>query len=244
MKCFGIVSYFGLAYNGFQRQRNGLPSVQAELERALSYALGQETLIKAAGRTDSGVNAIGQTFSFSAPRLLDIDLLNHLLPQDIKVTYLTECDANFDARHSSIGKVYEYRFTIMGRDPFLVGRIAQLEMERFDKDAFLAALRHFEGEHDFQNFTTKREDVDNFIRFVQPIEVAYSDNGGTVTFRSNGFMTYQIRLMMGAAIKCAGGRMDPSEIPALLNARPRHIVSYKAPAEGLYLLEVLYGKRP
>lgn len=246
MKCFGIVSYYGHAYNGFQRQKNGLPSIQAELERALSYALGKETLIKAAGRTDTGVNAIGQTFSFSADRLLKLDILNRLLPRDIKVTYLAECDPSFDARHSSLGKVYEYRFTTKGRDPFMFGRIAQLEADVFDLNAFEAALRKFEGKHDFRNFTTKKEDIDGFVRTIETIGFQYDENActGCVTWKANGFMTYQIRLMMGAAFKCAFHRLSADEIPMLIDARPRRIVSYKAPAEGLYLVEVLYGKRP
>ncbi len=244
MKCFGIVSYLGYAYNGFQRQKNGLPSVQAELERALEYALGRETLIKAAGRTDKGVNAIGQTFSFNAPRLLELDVLNRLLPQDIKVTYLAECDANFDARHSSIAKIYEYRFTVKGRNPFDFGRVAQLETDGFDAEAFEKALHHFEGTHDFRNFTTKKEDVDGFVRTLEPVAINLDENGGTVTFKANGFMTYQIRLMMGAAFKCAFHRMNPDDIPSLIDARPRHIVSFKAPPEGLYLMEVIYAKRP
>ena len=95
MKYVATVSYCGQNYSGFQRQRNGLKSIQGELERALSFALGVETQIKGAGRTDAGVNAIGQRVSFVSERPLDenfINLWNHLLPLDIQVTKIDEMD--------------------------------------------------------------------------------------------------------------------------------------------------------
>lgn len=246
MKYLGVVSYYGKAYSGFQRQRNGLKSIQGELERALSFALGKKTLIKGAGRTDAGVNALGQTFTFDVDKELKphfIKLLNHLLPQDISVTRIDACPPSFDARHSSVGKVYEYRFSIKGRDPFQYGKLTQLETEQFDKAVFEQALRYFEGEHDFQNFTTKAEDKDAFVRTIEPIEIIYDESGnlGRVIFKSNGFMTYQIRLIMGVCFKAAMGRIEVRTIPCLIDRRPRHIMSFKAPPDGLYLKEVLYG---
>ena len=245
MKYVATVSYCGQNYSGFQRQRNGLKSIQGELERALSFALGVETQIKGAGRTDAGVNAIGQRVSFESERPLDdkfISLWNHLLPLDIQITKIDACPSSFDARHSSIGKAYEYRFSIKGRSPFEVGRLTQLEAETFDKALFEKSLRYFEGEHDFRCFTTKPQDKDNFIRIIEPIHIIWSEDGnvGRVVFRSNGFMTYQIRLMMGVAFKIAMGRLPESKIPELLSSKTRKIASFKAVPDGLYLVEVLY----
>ena len=245
MKYVATVSYLGQGYSGFQRQRNGLKSIQGELERALSFALGVETQIKGAGRTDAGVNALGQRVSFVSERPLDenfINLWNHLLPLDIQVTKIDTCPDSFDARHSSIGKVYEYRFAIKGRNPFEVGRLTQLEAERFDKTLFEKSLRCFEGEHDFRCFTTKPQDKDNFVRVVEPIQILWSEDGniGRIVLKSNGFMTYQIRLMMGVAFKIAMGRLPESKIPELLSSKTRKIASFKAAPDGLYLVEVLY----
>ncbi len=247
MKYFGVVSYLGENYFGFQRQKDK-PSVQGVLEKWISHLLDAPTEIKAAGRTDAGVNAHGQTFSFVGREVKDCEAfrrsLNRLLPEDVFVKSLCFVPMEFDARHSSVSKVYSYHFSFGERDPFLKGRVTQLQRRGFDWDSFEAGLRVFEGKHNFQNFTSKSGDIDGFIREIEPISIIKNPDmqGGVVTFKGNGFMTYQIRFMMGAAFKCAFHLLEPEEVKRLLNAEPRHIVSYKAAAEGLYLERVEYGK--
>lgn len=246
MKYFGIVSYLGEGYFGFQRQKNK-KTIQGQLEKSLSHVLGTPTEIKAAGRTDAGVNARGQTFSFSGREVESVEALrrslNRVLPEEILIKSLAAVPMDFDARHSSVAKTYSYRFSFGERDPFLKGRVAQLQRPSFDWKAFETALRSFEGKHNFQNFTSKSEDIDNFVRTISSIEIIKNADGvsGTVIFQGNGFMTYQIRFMMGTALKCAYNQLNPGDVIKLLDATPRHIVSYKAPAEGLYLDKVDYG---
>ena len=248
MKYFGVVSYSGERYAGFQRQ-NDKRTIQGEIEKQLSLYFGQEILIKGAGRTDAGVHALGQTFSFLGPEREDFEVikkaLNRLLPEDIYLRRLCAVPEDFDARHSCTGKVYEYTFTICERDPLRVGKIAQLCRDDFDFDAFLRALKEFEGRHNFQNFTTKPEDIGDFIRCVEIVSVLREEEGNLVRVRlkGDGFMRYQIRLMLGACFKVAVGKMKVQNIAEALSEGPRNIVAYKAPAEGLCLVEVLYGGR-
>ena len=245
MKLAAIVSYSGERFYGFQRQRE-LRTVQSVLEETISRFYGKETLLKAAGRTDIGVHAKGQVISFIATPHFDLEgdrrAINRLLPEDVSLRRLVEVPDSFDARHSSVGKVYRYTFLINERDPLRCKKIAQLSRDDFDFDAFLQALRQFEGKHNFQNFTTKPEDKDGFIRTIQPIDVERGEEGNLVevTLRSDGFMRYQIRLMMGAAIRVAIHRLKCSDIAHALEQAERSIVPYKAPAEGLCLMEVLY----
>jgi tRNA pseudouridine38-40 synthase len=240
------VSYNGARFHGFERQPH-LRTVQGSLEKALSTLCGKETLIKGAGRTDAGVHALGQRFSFHAEEIVDtgafLFALNRLLPSDIVVKVIDEVGEDFDARHSSCGKIYCYRFSYGVRDPLQKELRAQLERRNFDVAAFKQALGYFVGEHDFSNFTTKPDDIDHFIRIIERIDAVVDETAktGEVTFVGNGFMTYMVRLIMGCAFKAALGKIKPEDIPGLIAMKPRHIVAFKAPAEGLYLVEVLYA---
>jgi len=244
MKYCGVVSYSGAAYKGFERQKD-YPTIQGKLEDALSAICGDITLIHGAGRTDAGVNARGQTFSFESEPIKDISSflhgLNRLLPGDIAVLSLREVPAEFDARHSSCGKIYSYAFHYGERDPLALHEF-QLEWPHFSFDLFMACMKLYEGEHNFMDFTPKSEDKDHFIRKIEDIRFAYDAKGGhmKVTLRGNGFMTYMVRILVGVAFKVAMGKLTLDEVRSLLDPIERKIISFKAPPEGLCLEEVLY----
>ena len=240
------VAYYGQPYSGFQRQK-GKKTIQGELEKLLSFLLGKETVIHGSGRTDAGVHAEGQCFCFDGEVNDPSSLLlaaNKLLPEDIFLKDIQVVADDFDARRHCLGKMYRYQFTVNARDPLLTGRVMQLRRDDFDFERFLRAISLFNGEHNFQNFTTKPEDKWNFIRTVKVLDVKAEDNGNFVTvyFGGNGFMRYQIRMMMGAAIKVGLGRLDESVISNALNATSRSILPYKADAAGLCLMQVYYEK--
>ncbi len=246
MNYLGTISYLGPSYHGFQRQSR-LPSVQGKIEEILSSLLSEKIMIKGAGRTDAGVHAYGQTFSFSTKKISNLDKIirgfNLLCPNDMSLLSLVEVEDSFDARHSCIGKIYRYDFYWGKKNPFKGGRACFLPVDHLDLDALKDCLNLFEGTHDFSSFTTKKEDIDGFIRTLKRPEIHIDEakEEGFVIFQGNGFMTYQIRMMMGSAFKVAMHRCDLSFIANHLeHPSPRHILPYKAKAEGLYLCEVLY----
>jgi tRNA pseudouridine38-40 synthase len=244
MKYCGVLSYCGRAYKGFERQKD-YPTIQGKLEAALSQICGDNVEIHGAGRTDAGVNARGQTFSFESQPIKDLSAfvhaLNRLLPGDIAVLSLREVPASFDARHSSYGKIYSYAFHYGERDPLSLNEF-QLEWPHFSFDAFIACMKLYEGEHNFMDFTPKAEDKDHFIRHIDSVKFVYDRTGAhmKVILQGNGFMTYMVRILVGVAFKVAMGKMSLDEVKSLLNPQERKMISYKAPAEGLCLEEVLY----
>lgn len=242
-KYFGIVSYNGQNYYGFEKQKE-YPSIQGKIEEVLSSLLDHKISIHGAGRTDKKVSARGQTFSFSSnkeiPSLENFrKALNRLLPKDIFVASLKEVDPSFDARHSSCGKIYSYSFHYGERDP-LNSFEYQLELPRFSLEHFKECLNLFVGEHNFQNFTSKPQDVDNFIRNIETIEISENNEHVCVIFKGNGFMTYQIRIMMAVAFRVGLGKMSLEEVKNHLNSKNRKIISFKADPIGLILERVLY----
>lgn len=246
MKYACEIAYLGLNYSGFQRQKH-LLTVQGKLEECLSIFFDSETLIKGAGRTDARVNAVAQVISFEAKQVKDskyfLDTINELLPDDLTIKNIFEVPDEFDPRHSSCGKVYEYLFSLEEKDPFQYGIVVHMRKDKFDMDKFKKCLSVYEGTHNFKNFTTKKEDVDGFIRNISSITVDDKDSKAiSVKFTGNGFMTYMVRILMGVAFKVAYGKLSVDDVKVALNSTQRKIYSFKAKPEGLYLTKVLYPK--
>lgn len=247
-KYFLNLAYCGNGYFGFERQTH-YKSIQGTVEDALSSLIGSEIQIKAAGRTDAGVNAEAQAIAFVCENIEDIDkflyALNRLLPRTIEAYNMKEVPLSFDPRHSCCGKRYEYRFSFDKKMPFQENTVAYLGSRRvFNSDAFKEALSLYEGTHNFQCFTSKKVDKDGFVRtlHIETIEIDENRHTGRVVIQGNGFMTYMVRFLMGAAFKCAFNKIEPSLVKKRLEEPTRCILSYKAPAEGLTLLEVLYNE--
>jgi len=243
------VAYNGKEFYGFQRQ-SFFRSVQGEIESCLSMILGdgEDIVIHGAGRTDRGVHATGQRFSFYSDSPIGVDPtlflhnINRLLPKDITILDIQEVEDGFDARHSSIKKVYRYKFMWGQKDPFHQGTVTQLPLDGFDVALFKEAISSFLGKHNFQNFTTKPEDVGGFLRTIDKIDVEIDEEKryGEVRFLGDGFMTYMVRILMGSAFKCAYHKWTVEELRSALEAKERKIIPYKADPDGLYLEDVIY----
>lgn len=245
MRYLGYLKYRGTFFYGFERQKERR-SIQGTVEMVLSQICGENIRIHGAGRTDAGVHALAQSFSFDTKSNLPCGQIvyaaNRLLPEDILLSSLQEVGPCFDARHSLSGKTYEYRFSYGQKDPFQAGLLTQLQRPDFDALSFKKCLSCFVGTHDFSNLTTKKEDKDNFVRTIDAILVDLDEEKkiGKATFKGLHFMTYQVRLMMGLAFRCAYHQKSAEEVTVLMNKKPRKILSYKAPPDGLYLVEVQY----
>lgn len=244
-KVAGILSYVGAPFEGFQRQPNRY-TVQGQVEEALSKIVGSPIEIKAAGRTDAGVSALGQVVSFELKKERSLEQLlmqvNRILPKEVAFARMLYVPMEFDPRHSAKEKEYLYRFYFGNKDPFRKDLYARLWDERFDFAKFNEVLQGFCGIHDFACYTSKKEDKDDFIREIKEIRFSYDEDKkeGEILFRANGFMTYMIRYMVGMAFAVAYGKKTVSDALSLLGLRPRKIVSIKAPAEGLCLRRVVY----
>ena len=244
MRILAVVSYKGTNYQGWQKQPNG-NTIQDVIEGVLSRVFNRLISIQGAGRTDTGVHAIGQTFHFDLSEdMMDLDRLiyslNSLLPPDIKIEDMEEVEEDFHARFSAKSKVYNYSIVLTSKDVFL-HEVMYLCPYELNLDLFKEALTHFKGKHNFRNFTSKEVDVDNFVRDIFDIETVINDEFVNITFHGDGFMRYMIRYIVGTAIEVARGKMSVEEIDKLLDEQgERNIVSCKAPANGLTLVRVEY----
>ena len=243
MRILGVCSYKGTNYYGWQKQV-GFVSVQSTIEEVLSKVYDSPINITGSGRTDAGVHALRQYFHFDTEKEKDLKqlayALNKMLPEDIKILSFEKVADDFHARYNAKRKVYEYRIVLKNKDPFQ-DQLAFVYPMELEFDLFKAALDKFVGKHNYQDFTSKEEDEGGFVREIYEIKVSKDGNNISVRFEGNGFMRYQIRNMIGAAINVANKKEDISFIDYhLKDDKNREIISYKAPANGLYLVDVVY----
>ena len=243
MKILGICSYKGTNYYGWQKQV-GFISVQSKIEEVLSQIYDTPINITGSGRTDAGVHAYKQYFHFVTEKEKDLKQLayamNKMLPEDIHILSLEKVDDDFHARYNAKRKIYEYDILLKNKEVFNYD-LAYLYPMDLDVDLLKEALKLFEGEHNYQDFTSKEEDEGNFVRTIYSIEVKQDNDLIKIRFEGNGFMRYQIRNMVGSAIAVANKKEDISFIKYHLQSnKNREIIAYKAPAVGLYLVDVKY----
>ena len=243
MRVLGVCSYKGMNYYGWQKQV-GFVSVQSTIEEVLSKVYDSPISITGSGRTDAGVHALRQYFHFDTEKEKDLKqlayALNKMLPEDIKILSFEKVADDFHARYNAKRKIYEYRIVLKNKDPFQ-DQLACIYPMEFDFDLFKKALDKFVGKHNYQDFTSKEEDEGGFVREIYEIKVDKKDNNISVVFEGYGFMRYQIRNMIGAALNVANKKENLDFIDYHLKEdKNREIISYKAPANGLYLVDVLY----
>ena len=156
-----IVEYDGTEYSGFQYQKNAR-TVQEEIEKAIESLTGETARIKAAGRTDAGVHAMGQVAAFDTEATYDpgtvMRALNARLPQDIAVRSARRTKPEFDPRRDAVSRLYRYTLLVSGARSPLMRRTAHRLHQQPDLDSMRDAASHMEGAHDFANFGGALED--------------------------------------------------------------------------------------
>ena len=245
MRYFAIVQYKGSNFCGWQKQSvSKLPSIQEEIERVLSKLLNQVIKIFGSGRTDAGVHALGQAFHFDCDKEIDafkfVHGFNELVNKDIVLNQIEKVNDDFHARFSAKKKTYLYKIeTSKNSSPFNKGLMLQLH-SNLDVEKMKEASQVFVGTHNFQNFTSKEEDEQNYSRTIESILFSINENIIEIELTGNGFMRYMVRMIVGNLIQVGLGKLTKEEIEKNLNDPIRKVSSYKAPADGLYLEEVIY----
>lgn len=156
-----VLSYDGTDFHGWQIQP-GWPTIQGLLADAVASVTGEQVLPQGSGRTDAGVHAWGQVASFSLRAAIPADnlqrALNRILPPAIRILSAEHAAEDFHARHSAVGKVYQYRI-FCGRtcSPFLARYVSACRWQ-LDLEAMQAAADAILGEHDFTSFAASDPD--------------------------------------------------------------------------------------
>lgn len=245
-----VVQYDGAQFAGWQRQPNAR-TVQAEFEAVLERLMGRSTKVTGAGRTDTGVHALGQGVGFVADGRWVADAagmqraLNALLPRDVWVERVHPMRAGFDARRNALARRYRYVIgsDAAARSPFR--RPYEWALGRSLDVALLErAAESLPGEHDFRGLaaTGAGSGRPHYRSRVALARWAPRTEGAGVTFtiEADRFLHRMVRFLVGAMVDVALGRRPLDDFPRLLAATDNHAASPPAPPQGLYLLAVRY----
>jgi len=236
------IEYDGSDFRGWAKQPE-LRTVQGELETGLAIVLRERVDLTVAGRTDTGVHALGQVASFETSAEVPGNLarrLNGVVPDDIAVVTASKAADAFDARRDARSRTYCYR--ILARQspsPFERGR-ALWWPHRIDRDALDACAATLVGTHDFTAFTPTQTDHVHFNRNV--LAAVWESEGDILTFRitADAFMRNMARVLVGTQLEVASGRRTLENFQQLLKGAPRSAAGDTAPPQGLYLDSVSY----
>jgi tRNA pseudouridine38-40 synthase len=222
------VCYDGSCFHGWQKQKNTENTVQGRLEEALGRIMGYPVELQGAGRTDRGVHAAGQVASFCLETSENgeaiRDRLNQYLPESVAVLSVEEAPLRFHARLNALSKTYVYRLWD-GPVPNVFQRNYVWQCRevtgRIDVETLNRRLQRFTGEQDFRPFS-RYTGSKSAVRTIYEASAERRGDEIRITFRGNGFLYNQVRMMVGWAL--TGEK-------------------YTAPAHGLCLESIAYDGR-
>ena len=252
------VQYDGSNYVGWQRQPalHG-PSVQQQVELALSQVFREQIVVAGAGRTDSGVHAWAQRCSFRAHTPVPLeklpDILNRRLPGDIRISRAEQVPDSFHARFSPHRKRYRYVLSRGGAANAFNHRYAWFLEGSLDVPAMQEGAGYLLGSHDFLHYTVSGVSASDFVRTISALDV-YEPEPQTPFFpwqelpapllievEADGFLYKMVRIIVGRLVAVGQGRIAPRAMAGYLDGSFDLNIP-PAPPQGLQLLWVRYNE--
>jgi len=238
------IEYDGTPFVGWQVQDNGV-SVQGAIAAAVTAFSGETVPVQGAGRTDAGVQALGQVAHVDLAKDWETDSVRdalnfHLRPQPVAVLSAERVGDDFDARFSAIKRHYLYR---------IVNRRADLALEAsrgwrvgrpLDAEAMHGAAQRLVGRHDFTTFRATECQAKSPVKTLERLDVARGGEELNVTAVARSFLHHQVRSMVGSLVHVGEGKWSAGDLAAALAARDRARCGQVAPPQGLYLVRVEY----
>ncbi|MCI0571368.1 MAG: tRNA pseudouridine(38-40) synthase TruA [Myxococcaceae bacterium] len=240
------LEYDGTDYVGWQVQPNGT-AVQEVVERGLAKLLGERVPVASAGRTDAGVHALGQVACFDTERTLPLKAyvqgLNTHLPVDVAVVRAEEVEPEFDPRRWSRGKRYRYLVSNRRTRSPLRRRTHWEVFAPLDGAAMHAAGQLLLGRHDFSAFQASDCEAKHPVRELRRVSVEPRETDEWVlTVEGTAFLKHMVRNIAGTLVEVGRDRRPVGWVAEVLEARDRRKAGITAPAHGLTLVEVFYGR--
>ena len=234
-----IVAYDGTDYHGWQLQP-GVPTIEGELNKALTALLGEEIQVIGASRTDSGVHALCNAAVFDTDTKIPAQkiayALNQRLPEDIRIQKSKETEPDFHPRHCASRKTYEYR--ILNREFPLPTkrRYAHVTYVPLDEEKMRQAAGYLKGEHDFMSFCASAAVVETTVRTLYELEVIRDGEEIILRVCGSGFLYNMVRIIAGTLMEVGRGNIEPEKMQEILQAKDRSAAGPTAPACGLTLV--------
>jgi tRNA pseudouridine38-40 synthase len=240
------VQYDGRAWHGWQSQPHRR-TIQDALESALTRFADRPVRVACAGRTDTGVHALGQVVHFDCDAIRTrqgwVRGVNALLPSSIAVGWAVDAEAAFDARFDAVARTYHYLLQVAPfRSPHWIGRAGWTHAP-LDVAAMARASKSLVGTHDFSAFRSAECQAKTPVKTMTTASVEQARGAETFirfTFTASAFVQHMVRNLVGTLVAIGRGRHDIDWIDALIAGRDRAAAAATFMPDGLYLARVDY----
>lgn len=237
------IEYHGKDFNGWQKQPNKL-NIQGEIERAIGSITGETIELIGSGRTDAGVHALGQVANFKTNCHIPIDkfavAINSKLKKSIRIKKAEEVEERFHSRYCAHFKKYRYVMNCSSTGTAIFRELEYQFPMKLDVEKMRKAAKYFEGEHDFAAFKASGTSSKNSIRKIFEAEVLEKEERIWIELTGSGFLYNMVRIIAGTLLDVGMGKIDPEEIPDIIQSKDRKRAGKTLPAVGLYLVKVNY----
>ncbi len=243
------IAYDGTNYCGFQLQP-GVPTIEGELNKALSLLTHEDIHIIGASRTDSGVHALGNVAVFDTESSIPAEKIPQAavpyLPKDIRITEGSEVSGDWHPRKRECIKTYEYRISCGMTENPMKRLYASFYKKEPDMEKMRQAAGYLIGEHDFTSFANPSSEVisegKSAVRKIYSIEIEKEAEEIKIRITGNGFLYNMVRIIAGTLIKIGNGAFEEAYIKEILEAKNRTKAGPTAEARGLRLVEIRYAE--
>ncbi len=240
-----VIEYEGTNYCGWQSQKNVI-SIQDTIQDAIFKITGSRVELIGSGRTDGGVHALGQVANF----IIDSEIkaerfafaLNWILPHDIVIKNSCEVDMDFHSRYCAVGKQYSY-LLLNSRQPTALYRNLAHHIsycDKLDVSKMEDASKYFIGTYDFSSFMSKGSSIKSTVRTIYDVKIVQNEEFIKIIYHGNGFLYNMVRIISGTLLQTAIGKIEPINIPDIIQSKNRQRAGIGLPAHGVYLEKVYY----
>ena len=241
MRYFIEFSYNGAHFFGYQIQPKQI-TVQEVLEKALSTLLREDIKTTGAGRTDTGVHARKIFAHFDTEQPISADLvkrLNAFLPPSIAIKRIFQVEEEMHARFSAVYRTYEYHISLE-KDPFAEAFSWQMWRQKLDVEKMNEACKILFEYEDFTSFSKLHTDVKTNNCKIYHAQWKQKGSSLVFTISANRFLRNMVRAIVGTLVEVGLGKIKPTDLHDIIQAKYRNKAGASAPAHGLYLVDVGY----
>lgn len=239
-----VLEYNGSRYHGWQSQKSGLPTVQQQLEIALSKVANHPVAVVCAGRTDAGVHASHQVIHFDTTVERSerswVMGANANLPSDISVRWVGNVTEDFHARFSAQSRRYRYVIYNNPIRPALYNQEVTWNYRPLDDRKMARAAQSLVGEHDFSSFRAAGCQANSPVRTIEFLTVNRFSDFVILDVKANAFLHHMVRNISGVLMAIGAGLQHERWVQEVLQARDRASGGVTAPPYGLYFIDVDY----
>jgi len=236
------VAYLGTNYSGFQIQKNAI-SIQSEIEKALLTVLKKNIQLTGSSRTDAGVHALQNFFHFDVDTIIQKNIvynLNAILPIDIAVKSLRVVQPNAHARFDAISRAYKYIIT-QEKNPFLDGK-AWFYPYKINLQDLQQAAKILQQQNNFQSFSKKHTQVNNFLCNIQHSEWSIDKENNTLIYhvQANRFLRGMVKGLVSTMLLVGRNKISIQDFIKIIDNKNNQQADFTAPSHGLFLCAVKY----